>query len=105
MHQDPSLLLIQPISQQKAATATGAAAATTTAAAAAAVTGVALGAADVVAKVEAVAENVDSLGSDNRPGEVVLCCLQFLAVLLRNCVNKHVFSSSEVCVCFSRVLR
>lgn len=27
---------------------------------------------------------------------LVLACLRFLSVLLRNCVNKHVFSSAEV---------
>ena len=86
MHSDPSLLLIQPATQQK-----------TTAAAAA--TAAASGVPGSIEKVEPETESISSnIGSSSRPGEVVLCCLQFLAVLLRNCVNKHVFSSSEVCV-------
>ncbi|CAN0117801.1 unnamed protein product, partial [Scytosiphon promiscuus] len=33
--------------------------------------------------------------SSSTASELVLSCLKFLAVLMRNCVNKHVFSSSE----------
>ncbi|CAN0217951.1 unnamed protein product, partial [Hapterophycus canaliculatus] len=38
----------------------------------------------------------DGDSSARAASELVLCCLKFLAVLMRNCVNKHVFSSSEV---------
>lgn len=89
IHSDPSLLLIQPANQQKA-----------TAAAIAADTAEASGVSGSVGKAERAAKGSSVSG---RPGEVVLYCLQFLAVLLRNCVNKHVFSSSEVCarvLCF-----
>lgn len=38
----------------------------------------------------------DGGGGSGSKGELVLCCLRFLAVMMRNCTNKHVFSSSEV---------
>ena len=74
IHRHPSLLLIQPGDQQKTPAAA---------------------AADVD-----VAESSQERGGGNssEAGELVLCCLKFLAILMRNCVNKHVFSSSEVCM-------
>lgn len=88
MHSHPSLLLIQPGDQQKTPPPAAAGAA---AAAAAADGG---GDVDVA---ESSAESGGGGGDSSEAGEVVLSCLVFLAILMRNCVNKHVFSSSEVC--------
>lgn len=40
----------------------------------------------------------DEAGEETGEGKarVVFACLQFLGVVMRNCVNKHVFSSTEV---------
>lgn len=89
MHSHPSLLLIQPGDQRKTPPPAGAAAAAAPAA------GSNGGDVDVA---ESSANSGGGGGGDSsEAGELVLYCLKFLAILMRNCVNKHVFSSSEVC--------
>lgn len=95
MHRHPSLLLIQPSDHQKTPPPP---------AAAGAVAGAADGGGIGVpgdGDVDVAESSVES-GDGSEAKELVLCCLRFLAMLMRNCVNKHVFSSSEVrllCVC------
>lgn len=89
MHRNPSLLLIQPADQQQRQQKSFPSPPAPAAADADAVV--------VVGSDDKAAEGGDGGGS-SRAGEVVLGCLKFLAVLMRNCVNKHVFSSSEVCL-------
>lgn len=97
IHDDRSLLLIKPADQQEPTTAASTAGKGGGGTAVAALPQV---------KEEASADGGPTLtagdggggGGDGSKGELVLCCLGFLAVMMRNCINKHVFSSSEVCV-------
>lgn len=88
MHHHPALLLIQPTDHRM----------TPSAAAAAAADGGGGGGGGVAGNGDIDVAEVTAEGGDSssKAGEVVLCCLEFIAVLMRNCVNKHVFSSSEV---------
>lgn len=81
MHENPSLLLIKPADHQKPPAVVNASA-----------SGVAVEAGGT----DGGGGGASGVGSDGKAEEVVLCCLRFLAILMRNCVNKHVFSSSEV---------
>lgn len=86
LRQHPSLLLIRPTetpgsSPSSSATSDGGEASTSDAAEA-----------KVVVEIAAT----DDAGS-TEVEELVSRCLHFLGVLMRNCVSKHVFSSSEVC--------
>lgn len=98
IHDDRSLLLIKPADQQEPTTAASTAGKVGGGTAVAALSQV---------KEEASADGGSTLtagdgrgggGGDGNKGELVICCLGFLAVMMRNCINKHVFSSSEVCV-------
>ena len=97
MYTTPSLLLIQPIEDQKAAAVSPNSEATE---------GVseerrggndssASGSGDGAVVTEVAATANDGVDRE-KAGKLVLFCLKFLAILLRNCVNKHVFSSTEV---------
>lgn len=95
IHRHPSLLLIEPTEvpnphKKKPATPTAAAAdAASSPGGDNCSMAVAEGGPEAAAPADADADA-------GRVEGVVLCCLKFLAVLMRNCVNKHIFSSSEV---------
>lgn len=85
---EPSLLLIQP-SQQPSVSPSS------------------LNSGDAALTTEASATRTDEPGTGDTPSvklsaslekteRLVLACLQFLAVVMRNCLNKQIFSSSEV---------
>lgn len=93
IHRNPSLLLIQPADQQQQQRQQQSSTLASAGAKAEAEADA------VVASSDDVAEGGGDGSSSSRAGEVVLYCLKFLAVLMRNCVNKHVFCSSEVCAC------
>lgn len=97
MHDNPSLLLVQPNDSQKSTT------------------GPLSG--NVISSTEEaeLAENIGGSEKDEGPAigeedrreratELVLSCLRFLAILMRNCVNKHVFCSTEVKVSCVQIL-
>lgn len=115
MHRDPSLLLIQPANavlpsspgvesdavETKPSSSSPLPAAATVGGVNAAGGGKESGSgaaghreAVAVKKRTAGVENNDTSGGETE--ELVLSCLKFLAILMRNCVNKHIFSSSEV---------
>lgn len=88
MHDNPSLLLVQPNDSQKPAAGpqSGDAIPSTEEAELA-------GGIGGSGKDEGPAIGEDGRG---RAAELVLSCLKFFAILMRNCVNRHVFCSTEV---------